>query len=207
MVPWLEHVLGPSAPPVWGFAMICSDYTDDSRWTGYRDVVDNAVRNALLAQTSVGRMEAALAKFTMLYADYPNGSQEDAELSVPLLRQRFGELRSSPQWTSGLHEEVLLYADTAAIESLDTERPFCWALEAEQDPDDPADPNAQGLKLALIQVAPTFYARILQRHLGPPQDETRRRWAPFMGPPTIHHIRSQVYRAEDGIWPPAHQLN
>lgn len=207
LVPWLEHVLSLDAPLGWGFAMIRSEFTDDSRWKAYRDAVDGAVRNALLFKAPSGRTEAAQAKFTMLYADRTSGPQEEATSSISKLRQRFAELRSGPRWTPGLREEVFLYADTAAIESLDTERPFCWALEAEQDADDPAEPDAQGLKLALIQVAPTLYARILQRHLGPPQDKTVRRWAPFIGPPTIQNLRSQIRWAEDGIWPPVHQWN
>jgi hypothetical protein len=204
-VPWLDHVLSPNAPPAWGFAMIRSDFADESRWRRYVDAVDRAVSHALAFKSSSGQTDLARAKFTMLYVDHSSGEQEGP--SPPTLRQNFTELRSDIKWTDGLREDVFLHADTAALESLDTERPFCWALEAGQNADDPTELDARGLKVALVQFAPTLYARLLQKDLGDLQDDSRSRWAPYNGPPTLLNLHSQTRRAEGGIWPPPHQWN
>jgi hypothetical protein len=204
-VPWLEHVLSPDAPPAWGFAIIRSDFADESRWRRYLDAVDKAASHALVFKAHTGQTGAARAKFKMLYADHPSGEQEGP--SPPALRQKFAELRSGIEWTPGLREDVFLYADAAVLESLDTERPFCWALEAEQSADDPKELEARGLKVALVQISPTFYARLLQKDLGDLQDDSRSRWAPYNGPPTLLNLHSQTRRAESGTWPPPHQWN
>jgi hypothetical protein len=204
-VPWLEHVLSPNAPPAWGFTVIRSDFADESRWRRYVDALDRAVSHALAFKSSSGQTDLARAKFTMLYADHPSGEQERP--SPPDLQQKFAELRSGTEWTSGLREDVFLYVDTAALESLDTERPFCWTLEAVQSTDDPTEFAARGLKVALAQISPTFYARLLQKDLGDLQEDNRSRWAPYKGPPTLLNLHSQIGRAKDGIWPPPHQWN
>jgi hypothetical protein len=204
-VPWLEHVLSPNAPPAWGFAMIRPDLADESRWRRYVDAVDRAVGHALSFKSPSDRTDLVRAKFTMLYADLLTGEQEGP--SSPALRHRFAELRSGTEWTSGLREDVFLYVDTAALESLDTERPFCWSFETEQNANDPTELEARGLKVALVQLAPTFYARLLQKELGDLQVDGRSRWAPYNGPPTLMNLHSQTRWAKDGIWPPPHQWN
>lgn len=203
---WLDHVLAVSAPPAWGFAMIRSDFSDDNRWKEYRDAVDRSVNAALISKASMGRMESAQAKFLMLYADDPSVMQDEGGPSLRGLRQKFTDLKSSPQWTLGLRHDVFLYADLAALESISTDRPFCWAVEAEPDADDPTEPEAQALKVALIQVAPTLYARLLQKELPDPRVPKRSRWTPYNGPPTLRNLRSQVGRSRDGVWPPPHQF-
>jgi hypothetical protein len=204
-VPWLEYVLSPNAPPAWGFVMIRSDFADESRWRRYIDAVGMAAKHAPAFKAHTGQTGATRANFVMIYADLPNG--EHGGLSTPALWQKFAELRSGIEWTYGLREDVFLYVDTAALESLDTERPFCWALEVEQNADDPTELEARGLKVALAQLSPTFYARLLQKDLGDLQDESRSRWAPYNGPPTLLNLHSQIGRAKDGIWPPPHQWN
>jgi hypothetical protein len=204
-VPWLEYVLSPNASSAWGFAMIWSDFADESRWRRYIDAVETAAKHALAFKAHTGQTGATRANFVMLYADLPNGGH--GGLLTPALRQKFAELRSGTEWTYGLREDVFLYVDTAALGSLDTERPFCWALEAELNADDPIELEARGLKVALAQLSPTFYARLLQKDLGNLQDDSRSRWAPYNGPPTLMNLHSQIGRAKDSIWPPPHQWN
>jgi hypothetical protein len=185
--------------------MIRSDFADESRWRRYVDAMDRAVSHALSFKSPSDRTDLARAKFTMLYAGLPNWDQ--GGLSTPALREQFAELRSGTDWTSGLREDVFLYVEASALESLDIERPFCWALEAEQNANDPKELEARGLKVALVQVAPTLYARLLQKDLGDLQDDSRSRWAPHNGPPTLMNLHGQIGRAKDGIWPPPHQWN
>ena len=124
-LPWLEHVLSTSAPPAWGFAMIRSDFSNDNRWKEYRDAVDRALNAALISKASAGRMESAQAKFLMLYTDDSSVVRDEGTESLQGLRQKFADLKSSPEWTSGLRHDVFLYADSAALESISTDRPFC----------------------------------------------------------------------------------
>ncbi|GKZ34235.1 hypothetical protein AbraIFM66950_004420 [Aspergillus brasiliensis] len=125
---------------------------------------------------------------------------------------RFSAMLSNHEIPAGFRRDAFLYVDDEAFRSCETTRPYLWLTEPEPQSESKtqrepgtetvAQPEAlKPLKVDIKHIAPTLFARLVQRDL---QGEARRK--PYRHTSELTRLHAAVnakYREErDGIWPP-----
>ncbi|GAB1194230.1 hypothetical protein APSETT444_003473 [Aspergillus pseudonomiae] len=142
------------------------------------------------------------------------------------LRSSFSTMLSNDQIPAGFRSDVFLYVDDESLHSRETTRPYLWLAEPEPQSESKTEPEPepgittgigtgaatgaqpealQPLKVDIKHIAPTLFARLVQRDL---QGEAR--WKPYRHTSELtrlHAAANSKYREEkDGIWPPPARL-
>jgi hypothetical protein len=130
------------------------------------------------------------------------------------LRRRFSTMLSNNnnEIPVGYRRDAFLYLDEEAFGSRETARPFLWLAEPESEPQSstatepgPGTADLQPLKVSIKHIAPTLFARLVQRDL---QGEARRK--PYRHTSELSGLHAatalDVRYGGDGIWPPPSRL-
>ncbi|RGP72607.1 hypothetical protein FLONG3_6615 [Fusarium longipes] len=193
--PWRNHVIGLSTEADniarYGFVVL---YNKEVDWQPLHERIHKLAHYACM--TCAGRLEEAVERaFTL------EGVEHD-DTRTP--QTQFVDLRNAGKIPKGLREDAFLYVDCQASVLSNSERPFVWLWE----PQDQHGP----IKIDIKHVAPVLIARVMQRDL-PSAKEQRGR---FGRGPDIECLHWEVNRpaqllkegrgvgelTADGIWPP-----
>ncbi|KNG83795.1 hypothetical protein ANOM_007379 [Aspergillus nomiae NRRL 13137] len=230
-VPWQEHVLqsvsAPARPGEAGgrFGLVVffpKEEEEGGRLPEYKSLIGTAVYHGLHYSPTLIKDETR-DRFTLHWAAVP-GSNNSMDPSA--LRSSFSTMLSNDQIPAGFRSDVFLYVDDESFRSRETTRPYLWLAEpepqseskTEREPEPGiktgtgtgvaagAQPEAlQPLKVDIKHIAPTLFARLVQRDL---QGEAR--WKPYRHTSELtrlHAAANSKYREEkDGIWPPPARL-
>ncbi|KAL6231889.1 hypothetical protein BDW75DRAFT_233224 [Aspergillus navahoensis] len=191
---------------------------EGGRLPEYKSLIGTAVYHGLHYSPTLIKDETR-DRFTLHWMAVP-GSNNSMDPSV--LRSRFSTMLSNNEIPAGFRRDVFLYVDDEAFRSRETTRPYLWLAEpepqseskTEREPEPGtetgtgtgaaagAQPEAlQTLKVDIKYIAPTLFARLVQRDL---QGGARRKPYRHTSELTrLHAAANAKYREErDGIWPP-----
>ncbi|GKZ77009.1 hypothetical protein AnigIFM56816_009118 [Aspergillus niger] len=191
---------------------------EGGRLSEYKSLVGTAVYHGLHYSPRLIKDETR-DRFTLNWVAVA-GSNNSMDPSA--LRSKFSTMLSNNEIPAGFRRDVFLYVDDEAFRSRETIRPYLWLaepaphseLKTEREPEPGtetgtgtgaatgAQPEAlQPLKVDIKHIAPTLFARLVQRDL---QGEARRK--PYRHTSELirlHAAANARYREErDGIWPP-----
>ncbi|KAJ5169271.1 uncharacterized protein N7482_004865 [Penicillium canariense] len=153
-------------------------------------------------------------RFTLHWVAIPGIINNNLDLSA--LRSRFNKMLSNNEIPVGFRRDAFLYVDEEAFRSRETTRPYLWLAEPEPHSESKtetvpepgtgtgAQPEAlQPLKVDIKHIAPTLFARLVQRDL---QGEARRK--PYRHTSELSRLHAATnaihigLEERDGIWPP-----
>lgn len=153
-------------------------------------------------------------RFTLHWVAVPGVINNNLDVSA--LRSRFSKMLSNNEILVGFRHDAFLYVDEEAFRSRETTRPYLWLAEPEPQSESKTDtepelgtgtgaqPEAlQPLKVDIKHIAPTLFARLVQRDL---QGEARRK--PYRHTSEVSRLHAATNASyigpeeRDGIWPP-----
>ena len=195
---------------------------EGGRLPEYKSLIGTAVYHGLHYSPSLIKDETR-DRFTLHWVAVP-GSNNGMDPSA--LRSSFSTMLSNGQIPAGFRSDVFLYVDDESFRSRETTRPYLWLAEPEPQSESKTEPEPepgiktgtgtgaatgaqpealQPLKVDIKHIAPTLFARLVQRDL---QGEAR--WKPYRHTSELtrlHAAANSKYREEkDGIWPPPARL-
>ncbi|GLA03490.1 hypothetical protein AnigIFM60653_003123 [Aspergillus niger] len=191
---------------------------EGGRLSEYKSLVGTAVYHGLHYSPRLIKDETR-DRFTLNWVAVA-GSNNSMDPSA--LRSKFSTMLSNNEILAGFRRDVFLYVDDEAFRSRETTRPYLWLAEPAPNSESKterelepgteigtgtgaatgAQPEAlQPLKVDIKHIAPTLFARLVQRDL---QGEARRKPYRHTSELTrLHAAANARYREErDGIWPP-----
>ncbi|KAL5048335.1 hypothetical protein BDW71DRAFT_177467 [Aspergillus fruticulosus] len=156
-------------------------------------------------------------RFTLHWVAVP-GSNNSMDPNA--LRSRFSTMLSINEIPAGFRRDGFLYVDDEAFRSRETTRPYLWLAEPEPQSESKTEPEPgtetgtrtgaatgaqpealQPLKVDIKHIAPTLFARLVQRDL---QGEARRK--PYRHTSELSRLHAaanaKYIEERDGIWPP-----
>ncbi|KAL4812487.1 hypothetical protein BDW67DRAFT_126091 [Aspergillus spinulosporus] len=158
-------------------------------------------------------------RFALHWVAVP-GSYNNMDPSA--LRRRFSTMLSNNDIPIGFRRDAFLYVDDEAFRSPETTRPYLWLAEPELQTEPKTEPEPepatetgtgtraaigaqlealQPLKVDIKHIAPTLFARLVQRDL---QGEAKRK--PYRHTSELSRLHAAVnarfIEERDGIWPP-----
>ncbi|RDW90006.1 uncharacterized protein DSM5745_01781 [Aspergillus mulundensis] len=179
----------------------------------YKSQIETAIHHGLHFSIDIIKDETR-GRFALHWVAVPGIGNE--ELDPSALRSRFSTMLSNSEIPSGFRRDAFLYVDDEAYRSRETARPYLWLAEPEPQPD-PQSENGAGteaqsqppppaealrpLKVDIKHIAPTLFARLVQRDL---EGEARRK--PYRNTSELSKLhaatQSRARNEIDGIWPP-----
>jgi len=110
-------------------------------------------------------------------------------------------MRDSGKVPSTLRQDVFLYVDDEAIQSLESARPFIWLWEPQEKQETEKKPGP--LKVDIKHVAPLLLMRLTQRDMSLEKRQLRM----WHDGPELENLHKDALESEengqyDGIWPP-----
>ncbi|GCB17407.1 hypothetical protein AAWM_00292 [Aspergillus awamori] len=201
-----------------GLVVIYPKEDEGGRLSEYKSLVGTAVYHGLHYSPRLIKDETR-DRFTLNWVAVA-GSNNSMDPSA--LRSKFSTMLSNNEILAGFRRDVFLYVDDEAFRSRETTRPYLWLAEPAPNSESKterelepgteigtgtgaatgAQPEAlQPLKVDIKHIAPTLFARLVQRDL---QGEARRKPYRHTSELTrLHAAANARYREErDGIWPP-----
>ncbi|KAL2807588.1 hypothetical protein BJX63DRAFT_411833 [Aspergillus granulosus] len=161
-------------------------------------------------------------RFTLHWVAVPttSGRNTNNNFQDPsALRSRFRTRLLNNKIPSGFRRDAFLYVDEEAFRSRETARPYLWLAEPEPEPEPESKPEHEtgietgappfpSLKVDIKHIAPTLFARLVQRDL---QGEARRKPYRYTSELSRLHAATEAYpkwehREGDGIWPPPSRM-
>ncbi|KAE8319653.1 hypothetical protein BDV41DRAFT_570588 [Aspergillus transmontanensis] len=221
-VPWQEHVLQSSSTSAGDsssggqslgeagarFGLVVFYQKEGvGRLSEYKSQIGTAIYHGLHYSVSLIKDETR-NRFTLHWVAVPGSHDNDLDPSA--LRTRFSTMLSSNEIPIGFRRDAFLYVDKEAFHSRETARPYLWLAEPESKPEYETGPGTGAqpgvlppLKVDIKHIAPTLFARLVQRDL---QGEARRK--PYRYTPELSrlHAATDATRERDGIWPPPSRL-
>ncbi|KAL4779064.1 hypothetical protein BJX76DRAFT_106073 [Aspergillus varians] len=197
-VPWQEHALQSSSTSAEvgsriGLAVFYHEKENEeaggeSRLPSYKSQIGTAIYHSLHYSPSLVKDETR-ARFALLWVAVPSlttsasggDNINNDDMDPTALRRRFSTMLSNNEIPVGYRRDAFLYLDEEAFGSRETARPFLWLAEPEPKPEPqsstPTEPGPgtadfQPLKVSIKHIAPTLFARLVQRDL---QGEARRK--------------------------------
>ncbi|KAE8320402.1 hypothetical protein BDV39DRAFT_187952 [Aspergillus sergii] len=221
-VPWQEHVLQPSSTSAgnsssdpsssstssgqgpgeagarFGLVVFYQEEEEElGRLSEYKSQIGTAIYHGLHYSVSLIKDETR-DRFTLHWVAVPGNHNNDLDPSV--LRSRFSTMLSNNEIPTGFRRDAFLYIDKEAFHSRETARPYLWLAE----PETGAQPEVlQPLKVDIKHIAPTLFARLVQRDL---QGEARRKPYRYTSELSRLHAATDANWERDGIWPPPSRL-
>ncbi|KAB8229899.1 uncharacterized protein BDW43DRAFT_321770 [Aspergillus alliaceus] len=177
------------------------------RLSEYKSQIRTAIYHGLHYSVSLIKDETR-NRFTLHWVAVPGGHNNDLDPSA--LRSRFSTMLSNNEVPIGFRRDAFLYVDKEAFHSRETVRPYLWLAEPEPKPEYETGTGTgtqpevlQPLKVDIKHIAPTLFARLVQRDL---QGEARRK--PYRYTPELSrlHASTDANWERDGIWPPPARL-
>lgn len=193
---------------------------EGGRLPEYKALIGTAVYHGLHYSAMLIKDETR-DRFALHWVAVP-GSTINNSMDLSALRSRFSTMLPNGEIPAGFRRDSFLYVDDEAFRSRETTRPYLWLAEPEPQSDakterepepetktgteSPAATGAQSevsqpLKVDIKHIAPTLFARLVQRDL---QGEARRKPYRYTSELTrLHAAVNAKYREDrDGIWPP-----
>jgi hypothetical protein len=152
-------------------------------------------------------------RFTLHWVAVPGVINNNLDVSA--LRSRFSKMLSNNEIPVGFRRDAFLYVDEEAFRSRET-RPYLWLAEPEPQSESKTDTEPElgtgtgaqpeallPLKVDIKHIAPTLFARLVQRDL---QGEARRK--PYRHTSELSRLHAATNASyigpeeRDGIWPP-----
>ncbi|KAK6838459.1 hypothetical protein RU639_000881 [Aspergillus parasiticus] len=204
-VPWQEHSLGEAGAR---FGLVVF-YQEEGvgRLSEYKSQIGTAIYHGLHYSVSLIKDETR-NRFTLHWVAVPGSHDNDLDSSA--LRTRFSTMLSNNEIPIGFRRDAFLYVDEEAFHSRETARPYLWLAEPESKPEyetgsgTGAQPGIlPPLKVDIKHIAPTLFARLVQRDL---QGEARRKPYRYTSELSRLHAATDATRERDGIWPPPCRL-
>jgi hypothetical protein len=193
--PWQDHIMSSSASTKTlapcGFVVF---YPKDqaSNWFTFKEQMEKFVSHGFHRCSSLLK-EPIMRGFEL--HDIPHDSSES-------LQSHFVAMRDAGDIPTGLRHDTFLYVDNEAFQSLDSDRPFVWLWE----PQEQLEPQKQlgPVKIDIRHVAPLLLMRLTQRDMSleKRQLEMWRCMPDLEGLHGAAGLSTNESREEDGIWPP-----
>ncbi|KAL5358633.1 hypothetical protein BJX96DRAFT_146906 [Aspergillus floccosus] len=191
---------------------------EGGRLPEYKSLIGTAVYHGLHYSPRLIKDEIR-GRFILHWVAVPGSSNT---MDPSALRSRLSTMLLRNEIPDGFRRDVFLYVNDEAFRSRETTRPYLWLaepepqseLKTEREPEPGtetgtgtgaatrAQPDAlKPLKVDIKHIAPTLFARLVQRDL---QGEARRKPYRHTSELTrLHAAANAKYREErDGIWPP-----
>lgn len=193
---------------------------EGGRLPEYKSLIETAVYHGLHYSARLIKDETR-DRFALHWVAVP-GSTSNNSMEPCALRSKFSTMLPNGEVPAGFRRDAFLYLDDEAFRSRETTRPYLWLAEPEplfetktEHEPDPRSETGTGtgvttraqpealhpLKVDIKHIAPTLFARLVQRDL---QGEARRK--PYRHTPELTRLHAAVnakYREDrDGIWPP-----
>ncbi|KAJ5667471.1 hypothetical protein N7507_003335 [Penicillium longicatenatum] len=191
---------------------------EGGRLPEYKSLIGTAVYHGLHYSPRLIKDETR-DRFTLHWVAVPG---TNSSIDPSALRSRFSAMLLNDEIPASFRRDVFLYVDDEAFRSRETTRPYLWLAEPEPQSESKtergpepgtetgtgtgaatgAQPETlQPLKVDIKHIAPTLFARLVQRDL---HGEARRK--PYRHTSELTRLHAAVnaeYREEiDGIWPP-----
>ncbi|KAB8240994.1 hypothetical protein BDV35DRAFT_401315 [Aspergillus flavus] len=177
------------------------------RLSEYKSQIGTAIYHGLHYSVSLIKDETR-NRFTLHWVVVPGSHNNDLDPSA--LRTRFSTMLANNEIPIGFRRDAFLYVDKEAFDSRETARPYLWLAEPESKPEyetgttTGAQPGVlPPLKVDIKHIAPTLFARLVQRDL---QGEARRKPYRYTSELSRLHAATDATREGDGIWPPPSRL-
>ncbi|KAE8375016.1 hypothetical protein BDV26DRAFT_299903 [Aspergillus bertholletiae] len=204
-VPWQEHVLQSSTTSAgdsgsgsgsgsgvrFGLVVFHQEKEgggEGGRLSEYKSQIGKAIYHGLHYSVSLIKDETR--------------NHHNNDLDPSALRGRFSTMLSNSEIPIGFRRDAFLYVDREAFHSRETARPYLWLAEPETGigTGTGAQPEVlQPLKVDIKHIAPTLFARLVQRDL---QGEARRKPYRHTSELSRLHAATDANCERDGIWPP-----
>ncbi|KAL4739531.1 hypothetical protein BDV11DRAFT_205013 [Aspergillus similis] len=228
-VPWQEHILQSSLASAEAggcFGLVVFYHEKENKEAGgesclssYKSQIRTAIYHSLHYSPSLVKDETR-TRFALHWVAVPSltASASDGDninnnsMGPTALRRRFSRmlLNNNNEIPAGYRRDAFLYLDEEAFGSRETARPFLWLAEPEPQSSTATDPvpeiaDFQPLKVSIKHIAPTLFARLVQRDL---EGEARRK--PYRHTSELSRLHAatalDVRYGGDGIWPPPSRL-
>ncbi|KAJ0423895.1 hypothetical protein BJY00DRAFT_277626 [Aspergillus carlsbadensis] len=230
-VPWQEHALQSSSTSAevggrFGLVVFYHEKENEepageSRLLSYKSQIRTAIYHSLHYSPSLVKDETR-TRFALHWVAVPSlitsasggNNINNDDMDPTALRRRFSTMLSNNnnEIPVGYRRDAFLYLDEEAFGSRETARPFLWLAEPEPEPQSstatepgPGTADFQPLKVSIKHIAPTLFARLVQRDL---QGEARRK--PYRHTSELSRLHAatalDVRQGGDGIWPPPSRL-
>ncbi|KAL2811008.1 hypothetical protein BJX63DRAFT_444413 [Aspergillus granulosus] len=230
-VPWQEHALQSSSTSAevggrFGLVVFYREKENEeaggeSRLPSYKSQIGTAIYHSLHYSPLLVKDETR-TRFALHWVAVPSlttsasggDNINNDDMDPTALRRRFSTMLSNNnnEIPVGYRRDAFLYLDEEAFGSRETARPFLWLAEPESEHQSstetepgPGTADFQPLKVSIKHIAPTLFARLVQRDL---QGEARRK--PYRHTSELSRLHAatalDVRYGGDGIWPPPSRL-
>lgn len=210
------------------FGLVVFYDSEDARVLDFKTQIETAVHHGLHYSAHLVK-EETFDRFTLHWVAVPGDN-----LNPSALRNRFSTMLRNHEVPLGLRPDAFLYVDEEALRSRETARPYIWLAEPKSEtetgtgteseskpehdddtgtgtgvgPEAEAEAEAgQPLKVDIKHIAPTLFARLVQRDL---EGEAKRKPYRHTSELSMLHAAARQSRdaqwERDGIWPPPARL-
>lgn len=211
-IPWQERVIETASTDTEGSLSVSGlvVFYDPERTAEYKSQIEKAVYHGMHYQP-MSMNDKAIARFTLHWVDVPALDSNDTD-KLGVLQTRFQTMLTNREFPPGLRSDCFLYMDK---EGICFSRPYIWLGEPvpnmEPGPDTETAPTESvvdeeelgPLKVDIKHIAPTLFARLVQRDLA---GEAKRWPYRHTSELTMLHKAARYSRNSqgepDGIWPP-----
>ncbi|KAB8205700.1 hypothetical protein BDV34DRAFT_235067 [Aspergillus parasiticus] len=220
-VPWQEHVLQSSSTSV-GNSSSDPSFSSTSSGQGPGEA---GARFGLVVfyqeeEEEVGRLSEYKSQIgTAIYHGLhysvslikdKTRDRHNNNLDPSALWSRFSTMLSNNEISTGFQRNAFLYVNKKTFHSREIVRPYLWLAEPKSKPEyktgtgTGAQPEVlQPLKVDIKHIAPTLFARLVQRDL---QGEARQKPYRYTSELSRLHAATDANWERDGIWPPPSRL-
>lgn len=184
------------------------------RLAEYKFQIGTALHHALHYSATLIK-DKTRDRFTLRWVAVPDNSNNNLDSSA--LRSRFSTMLLNNEIPVGFRRDAFLYVDEEALHSRESTRPYVWLAEPEAPSESKTEPepepqpgtgtgaqpkSSQSLKVNIKHIAPTLFARLVQRDL---HGEARRK--PYRHTSELSRLHAatdaRFIDERDGIWPPS----
>lgn len=218
-IPWQDQILKSASidgsPSVSGLVV----FYDPERTEGYRSQVEQAVFNGMHYQP-MSMDDRAISRFTLHWVEVPALNSDDTD-KLSTLQTTFQIMLANHEYPTGLRSDCFLYMDK---EGICFTRPYVWLGEPvpsiepgpgpgpDTDTDTGKATTESGvdkkeeivpLKVDIKHIAPTLFARLVQRDLSGKEKRWPYRYTSELA--MLHQAARYSRNSQgepDGIWPP-----
>lgn len=211
-IPWQDQILKSAStdgsPSVSGLVM----FYDLERTEGYKSQVEQAVSNGMHYQP-MSMDDRAIARFSLHWVDVPALDSNDTD-KLSILQTKFQTMLTNHEFPTGLRSDCFLYMDK---EGMCFTRPYVWlgepvpgSIGPEADTENATTESRVDkkeeivpLKVDIKHIAPTLFARLVQRDLSGKAKQWPYRHTSELA--MLHQAARYSRNSQgepDGIWPP-----